>query len=164
MVFVAQKCTICFLVMVGRCHVSRPKRVMIGEVVQASSVEKLDRCRWQLTSYFEVPSDQVCVLSFVAPWMVWYHVLAQTPRKNTFSDDVWTKMLAELGASKIRESSKACLNIPRWIQMVRKSMDLVLESDNSRGWELPVHAPPGLEGRFHPNVTQAQPSRSARRE
>ena len=49
---------------------SRPKRVMIGEVVQASSVEKLDRCRWQLTSYFEVPSDQVCVLSFVAPWMV----------------------------------------------------------------------------------------------
>ena len=53
------------------------KKMMIGEVVQASSVEKLDRCRWQLTSYFEVPSDQVCVLSFVAPWMVLYHVLAQ---------------------------------------------------------------------------------------
>ena len=91
-VFVAKKCAIFILVVVGRCHVSRlekmVKRMMIGEGVQASSVEKLDRCRWQLTSYFEVPSDQVCVLSFVAPWMVLYHVLAQTPRKNTFSDDV----------------------------------------------------------------------------
>ena len=49
-VFVAKKCTIFILVVVGRCHVSRlkkvVKRMMIGELlVEASSVEKLDRCR-----------------------------------------------------------------------------------------------------------------------
>ena len=208
MVFVAKKCTIFILVVVGRCHVSRLERMMIGELLEASSVEKLDRCRWQLTSYFEVPSDQVCVLSFVAPWMVLYHVLAQTLRKNTFSDDVWTKMLAELGAFKNQRIFQSVSEHPQMVQMVRKSMvlsfslremfflvlsvrytttawigsgswsklptcrtccwrlcksfinmcDLVLESDNSRGWELPVEAPPGLAGRFHPNVTQAQPS------
>jgi len=49
-VFVAKKCPIFILVVVGRCHVSRlkkvVKRMMIGELlVEASSVEKLDRCR-----------------------------------------------------------------------------------------------------------------------
>ena len=69
-VFVAKKCTVFILVVVGRCHVSRLEKMAVGELVEASSVEKLDRCRWQSSWYFEVPSDQVCVLSFVAPWMV----------------------------------------------------------------------------------------------
>ena len=59
--------------MVERCRLNRPERMMIGEVVQASSVEKLDRCRWQLTS--KCSSEKIpqlilaspCVLSFVAP-------------------------------------------------------------------------------------------------
>ena len=34
--------------MVERCHLSRPERMMIGEVVQAGWVEKLDALRLQV--------------------------------------------------------------------------------------------------------------------
>ena len=44
--FCCKKCPIFILVVVGRCHVSRLEKVVGVLLVEASSVEKLDRCRW----------------------------------------------------------------------------------------------------------------------